>query len=162
MRIASKTSAMPAEIVVDEFLATEGLDERKLLAAHLVVVSKFGADKLAGDVCVRICDEASSQELNRTFRQRDKPTNVLSFPADVDVGGELILGDLALCWPIVVSEAKLQEKSTSDHAVHLTVHGLLHLLGFDHEQGSDAEIMEDLEREILASLNIADPYTTQS
>ena len=153
---------MPAKILIDESLATQGLDQQKLLTAHLAVVSKLGTDRLAGDVCIRICDEASSQDLNRAFRQQDKPTNVLSFPADVDVAGELILGDLALCWPVVINEAMAQGKSTSDHAVHLTVHGLLHLLGFDHEQVSDAQIMEDLEREILASLDIADPYATPS
>lgn len=149
---------MPAEILVDESLITDGLDEHQLLAAHSAVVSKLGAETAAGDVCIRVCDEASSRELNNTFRMQDKPTNVLSFPADMDFAGELILGDLALCWPIVAREAVAQGKSTSDHAAHLTVHGLLHLLGFDHEQTSDADIMEGLEREILASLDIADPY----
>ena len=149
---------MPAEIVVDESLITQELVQHQLLAAYSAVVSKFGAETAAGDVCIRVCDEASSRELNSTFRMQDKPTNVLSFPADMDLAGELILGDLALCWPIVVSEAVAQGKSSSDHAVHLTVHGLLHLLGFDHKQSNDAEIMEDLEREILASLDIADPY----
>lgn len=110
-----------------------------------------------GDVCVRICDEVESRHLNVTYRDKDAPTNVLSFPGEIEVAGE-ILGDLALCLPVVQREAFQQGKSVQDHAAHLVVHGVLHLMGFDHETDAEAADMEQLEIRILDVLGISNPY----
>jgi probable rRNA maturation factor len=93
-------------------------------------------------------------ELNKRHRGKDKPTNVLSFPSSADD----YLGDIAIAFGVCEREAKLTGKPLADHTVHLAVHGVLHLLGYDHEVIRDAEMMESLETEILAELGIPDPY----
>jgi probable rRNA maturation factor len=114
------------------------------------------------EMSVRIVDENESRTLNRTYRGKDRPTNVLSFPSGVDhyLPDETPrpLGDLVLCAPIVEQEATEQGKDRADHWAHLIVHGTLHLLGFDHETEADAAEMESLEREILAARGVSDPY----
>lgn len=111
------------------------------------------------DLALRIVDEREGRALNRHYRGKDYATNVLSFPADLPEGVKLpILGDIVLCAPVVAREAREQGKALSAHYAHLTVHGILHLLGFDHEDEREAEAMELLERQILASLSIDDPY----
>ena len=111
------------------------------------------------DLALRIVDEREGLALNRHYRGKDYPTNVLSFPADLPEGVMLpILGDIVLCAPVVAREAREQGKALNAHYAHLTVHGILHLLGFDHEDEREAEAMELLERQILASLGIEDPY----
>ena len=94
--------------------------------------------------------------LNRDFRGKDKPTNVLSFPAPANPEGHL--GDIAIAYGVTAREAETAGKSLADHATHLAVHGVLHLLGYDHETDAEAEVMEPLEDAILAELGIADPY----
>ena len=111
------------------------------------------------DLAIRIVDAREGRSLNRHYRGKDYATNVLSFPADLPEGVKLpLLGDLVICVPVVTREATEQGKRLNDHYAHLTVHGALHLLGWDHEDEREAECMEQLEREILASLGIADPY----
>lgn len=111
------------------------------------------------ELSIRIVGEDEGRALNRDYRGRDYATNVLSFPADLPEGvGLPLLGDLAICAPVVAREAADQGKRASDHYAHLTVHGVLHLLGWDHEDDAGAEAMEALEREILAGLGVADPY----
>lgn len=95
--------------------------------------------------------------LNRLWRGKDAPTNVLSFPADAD-RDRGFLGDIVLAYETALSEAKERGISLADHASHLVVHGMLHLLGFDHEDDDDAERMERVERTALASIGVADPY----
>ncbi len=118
------------------------------------------------DLAVRIVDDKEGRALNRHYRGKDYATNVLSFPADIAEGVKLpkgvkmpLLGDLVICAPVVAREASEQQKALNAHYAHLTVHGTLHLLGWDHEDEREAECMEQLEREILAGLGIADPYT---
>lgn len=112
-----------------------------------------------GDLAIRVVDAKEGRALNRHYRGRDYATNVLSFPVDLPEGVDLpMLGDLVICAPVVAREAKEQGKPLAAHYAHLTVHGVLHLLGLDHEDEREAEAMELLEREILAGLGIPDPY----
>ena len=111
------------------------------------------------EVTVRIVDEAESQQLNFDYREKNKPTNVLSFPFECPPGIELpLLGDLVICAQVVAKEAAEQHKSLSAHWAHMVVHGSLHLLGFDHINEEDATEMEAEEIQILAELGFADPY----
>ncbi len=113
----------------------------------------------AADLGIRLVDAREGRALNRHYRGKDYATNVLSFPADLPEGVTLpLLGDIVLCAPVVAREAREQGKPLAEHYAHLTVHGVLHLLGWDHEDSREAECMERLEREILAGLGIADPY----
>jgi probable rRNA maturation factor len=111
-----------------------------------------------GELTIRIVDEAESASLNGRFRQKPKPTNVLSFPYEAEALDEPILGDLVICAPVVAREAGEQGKSADSHWAHMVVHGVLHLLGYDHENDEDAEKMEARELEILARLGFSDPY----
>ncbi|GAB2621797.1 rRNA maturation RNase YbeY [Novilysobacter erysipheiresistens] len=111
------------------------------------------------DLAIRLVDAKEGRAMNRHYRGKDYATNVLSFPAELPEGLKLpLLGDLVICAPVVAREAREQGKPLNDHYAHLTVHGALHLLGWDHEDEREAECMEQLEREILAGLGIADPY----
>lgn len=118
-----------------------------------------GARKRNGEVCIAVVDATEGRELNRQYRGKDYATNVLSFPAALPRGVRSdLLGDLVLCAPVVADEALAQHKSCLDHYAHLSVHGTLHLLGFDHIDAADAECMEAMETRILAKLGIANPY----
>lgn len=117
------------------------------------------------DLAVRLVGNKEGRALNRHYRGKDYATNVLSFPAEIAEGVKLpkgvkmpLLGDLVLCAPVIAREAKEQKKPLASHYAHLTVHGALHLLGWDHEDSREAECMEQLEREILAGLGLPDPY----
>ncbi|HDG9767435.1 rRNA maturation RNase YbeY [Acinetobacter nosocomialis] len=116
------------------------------------------------EIGVACVDLEESHQLNLQYREKDKPTNVLSFPSDIPeevlpMLDALPLGDLVICIPVVLQEALEQKKTAQNHFAHLLVHGVLHLLGYDHEiSDEDAEEMEGLEIEILAKLNIANPY----
>ncbi|MHC8441599.1 MAG: rRNA maturation RNase YbeY [Candidatus Eutrophobiaceae bacterium] len=112
-------------------------------------------------LAILIVGEAEGQELNRCWRKKDAPTNVLSFPAGSMPGfGSKLLGDLVLCAPVVAQEALAQGKELTAHWAHLTIHGTLHLLGYDHERERDAEKMEALEIRLLGCLGYRDPYQT--
>ena len=111
------------------------------------------------EINIALLGELDARELNRIFRGKDYATNVLSFPYE-SVRGErsAMLGDLAICPAVVAREAREQGKPIRDHFAHLTVHGTLHLIGYDHEHVRDAEHMEAIERRVLAGLGISDPY----
>jgi len=111
-----------------------------------------------GELSVRIVDSAESQQLNKQYRGKDKPTNVLSFPLADENLPIPVLGDLVICAPVVEKEAQQQGKSVEAHWAHMVVHGVLHLLGYDHENDSEAEQMEALEVKIMICLGYADPY----
>ena len=111
------------------------------------------------EMTIRLVDEAESHELNHEYRGKDKPTNVLSFPFEVPEGIDLpLLGDLVICRQVVEQEAEEQQKPLLHHWAHMVVHGVLHLRGYDHIKDDEAEEMEALETQILASLSIPDPY----
>jgi probable rRNA maturation factor len=124
-----------------------------------VDVTEPGRD---ADVSVRIVDEQEMRALNRDYRDQDRPTNVLAFPAGdagfVPPGETPLLGDVVVCAGVVAREAEEQGKPLDHHWSHMLVHGTLHLLGHDHTSDREAEVMEALERRVLASLGIADPY----
>lgn len=111
-------------------------------------------------VSLNVVGEEASRELNRDYRGKDKPTNVLSFPMEMPaIGDQLpILGDLAVCASVVEREAQEQGKALEAHWAHMLVHGVLHLQGYDHIEDAEAEEMEALERDILAKLGYPDPY----
>ena len=114
--------------------------------------------RLERDICLRVCDAQESRDLNQAYRGRDEPTNILSFSAGDAEAVDVPLGDLALCWPVALGEAEQQQKTLAHHVVHLCVHGLLHLLDYDHVEDTKAETMESIETRILANLGVADPY----
>jgi len=124
------------------------------------------------ELCIVFADDAFVQNLNKTYRGKDKPTNVLSFPTgDIPAAngaevfadmGPRLLGDIVLAQQTIEREAMEQSKSFADHLTHLVVHGVLHLLGQDHEEDLEAEKMEAMERDILKDLNVADPYAADA
>ena len=114
------------------------------------------------EMTIRIVDEEESHHLNLTYRGKDKPTNVLSFPFEVPDEVELaLLGDLVICRQVVECEAEEQQISRESHWAHLAVHGTLHLLGYDHIVDAEAEEMEGLETEIMQKLGFEDPYLSE-
>lgn len=124
--------------------------------------------KADSELTIRVVDETEGRELNRTWRQKDYATNVLSFPADIPDGPDGVplldiplLGDLVICVPVVEREAAEQGKPLSAHWAHLVIHGCLHLLGYDHIDDDEAQEMEDLERALMAELGHADPYADE-
>jgi probable rRNA maturation factor len=131
---------------------------RRAVAAALGVASDAPRDPV--EVSLLLTDDAGVRELNSAWRGKDKPTNVLSFPAPEQPGvpGPRHLGDIALAFETLQREARDEGKTVADHAAHLIVHGTLHLLGYDHETTGEAEIMEALEVKALKSLGIGDPY----
>ncbi|QKJ86373.1 rRNA maturation RNase YbeY [Paramixta manurensis] len=146
LQIASESAAgLPAEA-----------DFQRWLEA---VLPKFQAES---EVTIRIVDEAESHHLNLTYRGKDKPTNVLSFPFEAPPGIELpLLGDLVICRQVVEQEAQQQEKQPDAHWAHMVIHGSLHLLGYDHIDDDEAEEMEALETEIMLALGYSDPYISE-
>jgi probable rRNA maturation factor len=110
-------------------------------------------------IVVLLTDDAVVADLNQRFRGKAGPTNVLSFPAPPNPQGQI--GDIALAFGVCAHEAALQGKSLEHHLMHLTVHGVLHLLGYDHETDDEAEAMEALERSILETLGVSDPYAAE-
>jgi probable rRNA maturation factor len=142
-------------------------DERwSALPDHAEVAIACVAAALAGDrrsVHVLFSNDSHAQQLNRTYRGKDKPTNVLSFPSPampLPPGEAQHLGDIVLAFETITREAAEQKKLLLHHVSHLIVHGTLHLLGYDHETDSEAQAMEARERGILAGLGIPDPYLT--
>jgi probable rRNA maturation factor len=109
-----------------------------------------------GEVAALLADDERIRALNRDFRSKDQATNVLSFPAPASARPHL--GDVVLAFGVCAKEAEDQGKSIQAHLLHLTIHGVLHLLGYDHETDADAAVMEALERTLLAGFDVADPY----
>lgn len=114
---------------------------------------------LSNELSIRIADKSEMQALNNNYRNKDKPTNVLSFPADIPEEVDLnLLGDIVICLDVVLEEARESNKSALEHFAHMVVHGVLHLCGYDHIHDAEAKEMEALEVDILKDLQIASPY----
>ncbi len=117
------------------------------------------AEREQVELVIRLVDVAEIQNLNREYRGKDRPTNILTFPSYLPkVVDSSLLGDIIICAPVVLSEAAEQGKPPQFHWAHMVVHGVLHLLGYDHQEEAEAVVMEQLERKVLACLNIQDPY----
>jgi probable rRNA maturation factor len=146
------------DVEIEEAAWTAALPnaEALVLAAADATLASEGA--VGEGVTLLLTDDETIADLNRRFRNQDKPTNVLSFPAPQNP--ERFLGDIALAYGVCAREAQEQGKPLSHHLQHLVAHGVLHLLGYDHENDAQADEMEGLERAVLAGLGIPDPYLT--
>ena len=150
-------------IFVDLQIATENIEglptEEQIVQWATAAVQPEGDEV---EMTVRIVDEAESHELNLTYRGKDRPTNVLSFPFECPDEVELpLLGDLVICRQVVEREAEEHEKPLMAHWAHMIVHGSLHLLGYDHIEDNEAEEMESLETQIMQGLGFDDPYLAE-
>lgn len=130
---------------------------------NAVIVDQSKVSQKTFNIGIRIVDESESTHLNSTYRNKHKPTNVLSFKSDLPEYAlpaldEIPLGDLAICASVVTSEATEQHKLPEAHWAHMVIHGVLHLNGFDHETEAEASTMETLEIQILNGLGFSDPY----
>jgi probable rRNA maturation factor len=141
------------EVEVEAEAWTGALPQAEAVATR---AAQAALGTLAGDVVILLTDDDAVRELNARFRGKDRPTNVLSFPAPESAAPHL--GDVVLAFGVCAAEAEFQSKTLADHLSHLVVHGVLHLLGRDHEDDAEAEAMEAEEREILAELGVVDPY----
>jgi probable rRNA maturation factor len=150
---------MSATVDVVNASGTRGLPPKRQFQAWTEAALKGAGHTVKTSLSVRIVDEREGAELNGHYRDRHYATNVLSFPVPQGLQANGQLGDIALCAPVVRREALEQNKKVADHWAHLVVHGVLHLLGYDHEQLKDARKMEALEVRILAGLGIRNPYT---
>ena len=150
-------------MIIDLQLAsenTEGLPSEAQILQWATAAVQPESDNV--EMTVRIVDEAESHDLNLTYRGKDRPTNVLSFPFERPAEVELpLLGDLVICRQVVEREAIEQEKPLMAHWAHMIVHGSLHSLGYDHIENDEAEEMESLETEIMQGLGFADPYLSE-
>ena len=126
------------------------------------VALALGSRPGPAEVAIRVVSAPEGRRLNREYRRKDYATNVLSFPAELPAGVTVpLLGDVVLCAPVVAREAREQRKPRAAHYAHLTVHGVLHLLGYDHQGTGEARRMERLEIQLLESIGIPDPYSVE-
>lgn len=155
---------MTGNLIIEIGCSSEGwarvLPDAEAVAERAAEAAWRAAGEGAAELSIQMSDDAEVQTLNRDYRGKDKPTNVLSFPAGDEGAVERprLLGDVVLALETIEQEAAAQSKSLADHLSHLTVHGVLHLLGHDHETETQATAMEALETEILHGLGIANPY----
>ena len=150
-----------------DFQATELVLKRGAIKKVVETTLRFIGTQSDCEMGIACVDNTESHKLNLEYRQKDKPTNVLSFPSDLpDEMAQILetfpIGDLVICIPVVLQEAIEQQKPPIEHFTHMLVHGTLHLMGYDHETSEeDAEEMEALEIEILKKLGFENPYTVK-
>jgi probable rRNA maturation factor len=144
------------DIEIDHPAWSEALPDIEKIVRYAALVALEAEEAGHGDVAFRLTDDSSVQTLNRNFLGKDAPTNVLSFPTPPNPQHHL--GDVALAFGVCVREAAEQSKPLAHHVSHLVIHGVLHLLGYDHIGDDEAEVMEGLERALLAEMGIPDPY----
>jgi len=144
-------------IVIQNSINANNINETEFCDILQTVLDELNQGK--SELLIRFVDKNEIQQLNKTYRHKDKATNVLSFPSDLPVEiDEDILGDVVICNEIVAEEAKMQQKTFNNHLIHMAIHGTLHLLGYDHVEESEAQKMESLEVKILEKLQIDNPY----
>ncbi len=149
---------MTIEVEVEDPAWTDALPDcaEAVVRAAAATLGAADPDAPSRDINLLLTDDASLRALNADFRGKDAPTNVLSFPAAESARPHL--GDIAMAYGVCAREAEAQGKPLAHHLMHLTVHGVLHLLGYDHESDAEAEAMEGIERAILSNLGVPDPY----
>lgn len=144
--------------VIVESARWDALPDAQVVARNAIAQALAALGGRAdAELAVLLTDDAAVRRLNATWRGLDQPTNVLSFPAAAAPDSQH-LGDIAIAFETTAREARDEGKPLADHLAHLAVHGFLHLVGYDHESDAEAEMMEQLERDILARLNVPDPY----
>ncbi len=143
------------ELVIEDDGWAAALPQAEALAADCVAHAAVPEPALAREIALLLCDDAAIADLNQRFRGKTGPTNVLSFPSGEEEG---FLGDIALARETCMREAAEKGVPLRDHAAHLIIHGMLHLIGYDHETDDEAAVMERRETEILGAMGIADPY----
>lgn len=153
-------------LVTAECWQREADAEATIHRAIEAVAEFVDADTFDAELAIMLTDDDGIRTLNRNWRGIDKPTNVLSFPALQPTGPQdddmpRMLGDIAIAYQTTRTEADLEHKPFDHHLSHLAVHGFLHLIGYDHEKDDEAEIMEEIERKVLAKLGIPDPYAIE-
>ena len=148
--------AVAIEVVIEEPAWRTAEPKARALVRAAALATLKAERRVAGSVAILLAADARLRALNAAFRGKDAATNVLSFPGAGDH-----LGDIALALGVCAREAAEQGKSLADHLQHLTAHGVLHLLGYDHETDAEAEAMEAKERQVLAGLGVADPYASE-
>jgi len=159
MTTATDPALSDAVDLVVDLTAAAGVPSRRDFERWARAALRGALVPRQAELCIRLVDAEESRRLNAAYRGIDKPTNVLSFPGTLELpDGRSILGDLAVCADVVFCEARQQGKAGDDHFAHMVVHGVLHLLGYDHADDAQAAVMEGLEREVLQGLGIADPY----
>jgi probable rRNA maturation factor len=144
------------DVEIEEAAWTAALANAEALVLEAADATLASEGAVGEGVTLLLTDDETIADLNRRFRDQDKPTNVLSFPAPQNP--ERFLGDIALAYGVCAREAQEQGKPLANHLQHLVAHGVLHLLGYDHESDAQADEMENLERAVLAGLGIPDPY----
>jgi probable rRNA maturation factor len=159
---------MEPDLTVDILVESEAWrklpDAEDIVRRAIALAATSGVEtyRHKAEVSILLCDDKTIASLNSRWREQEKPTNVLSFPALPLQGAapdeNIPLGDIAIAYETLVREAGENGKRASDHLAHLVVHGFLHLLGYDHHMDDEAERMERLERDILARIGVADPY----
>ncbi len=163
-RAATLAKARPlADVFVRNEAARAGVPTASSFTGWVDAALRGAGRRRRTDVNILVVGSEAGRDYNRRFRQRDHATNVLSFPYEpMPHEKTALVGDLVICAPVVAMEAIAQGKRPRDHWAHMTIHGVLHLLGFDHIDEADAERMEALERRVLAGLGIDDPYRDPS
>ena len=147
------------EVEIESPEWTAALPDAEGVAARAAQAALAGAER-AGDVVVLLTGDAEIADLNQRYRGKPGPTNVLSFPSTESARPHL--GDVAVAYGVTAREAIKQHKPLADHLLHLVAHGVLHLVGYDHEDEAEAETMEALERRVLAGLGAPDPYAPRA
>ena len=143
-----------------EYESTNQPSETQLQAWIDIALKDYGKES---ELVIRIVDTEESADLNQQYRHKSGPTNILSFPFEAPEHIELnLLGDLVICAPVLEAEALEQQKNLHDHWAHIVIHGVLHLLGYDHVTDEDALIMEEKEIYLLSELNIKNPYLQET
>ncbi|SFV86867.1 Metal-dependent hydrolase YbeY, involved in rRNA and/or ribosome maturation and assembly [hydrothermal vent metagenome] len=144
-------------VVIQNSINDVSIDEKNLLDTLQKVIADL--NKGESELLIRLVDKNEIQDLNKTYRGKNKLTNVLSFPSDLPIEiEEAILGDVVICIEVVREEAEAQRKRFEHHLTHMAIHGVLHLLNYDHIEDGEAEMMESLEVRILDRLGINNPY----
>jgi len=144
-------------VVIQNIINDATLDQEKLKLACQQFMIEFGvADR---ELVIRLVSPREIQVLNKEYRGKNQVTNVLSFTSDIPLEiGESILGDVVICVDVLREEAELGSKAFSDHLIHITIHGILHLLGYEHDNLSSAKKMEEIEIEFLKKIGVDNPY----